>query len=345
MELEHRKQVLLRAVVDVHVRTAEPVGSKAIVESYQLPVRAATVRNELAEMTDLGFLIQPHTSAGRVPSDLGYRFYVDRLMEPPPQGEELRRGAAVLRQHAYDELDEILRQTCRLLSSLTRYASVASIPELDSQVVNQIHLTSLAPHRVLAVVIPHAGDVLHRFIETKEPVAPTTLTRLGGLLNEKLSTLTFEQVRLLPPTAFEETPGELRALCGTVLEALQDLLAPDPGAEVVVEGTSQIMRQPEFQDVARLETLLSALEQRQELLRVLRDSVSHRLTAIRIGGENPQAGMRECSLVAARYSLGQGAYGTIGVIGPTRMDYARAVSAVRAMAGCLSDLFGRLGIA
>lgn len=341
MDLPRRKQTLLRAVVDVYVRTAEPVGSQALVQSCQLGVKSATIRNELAEMTELGLLRQPHTSAGRVPSDQGYRFYVDRLLGSVPLGDEVWETTGSLRRHMHDELDEVLRQTCRLLSSLTQYASVASMPEPESYVPRQVHLTSLDPHHVLLVVIPPTGEVKHRILEVPGPVPPTRLTWLSKRITREASGLTVEQLRHHTVSAPDDLPEETAALYHQVWQALRDLIEPDAEAEVVVEGTTQILRQPEFRNLERLEAMLSALEERRELLRALRDSLAARTVTIRIGTENWQAGMQECSLVAARYSMGTGAYGSIGVVGPTRMDYRRAISAVEAMAQCLTELFGK----
>jgi heat-inducible transcriptional repressor len=278
-----------------------------------------------------------------VPSDRGYRFYVDRLMDPIPPAEELHDRASVLRRFVNEEMDEILRQTCRLLSGLTQYASVATTPELDAAAVGQVHLTSLDRRRVLVVLIPSTGEVKHRILETPHPVAPTRLSEVGARVGLLLAGKTGEQLRRFAPAAPDDLPEGTASLFNRVVQALRDMMEPKAEGEVVVEGANQMLRQPEFQNLERLEGLLSALEERQELMAALRDSTHVSVTSIRIGGENQQQGMQECSVVASRYWMGPGAHGSIGVIGPTRMDYGRAIAAVRTMADCLSELFGYLG--
>jgi heat-inducible transcriptional repressor len=337
-DLDERKQFLLRAIIHDYVATAEPVASQVLVQRYQLHVKSATVRNEMAEMAEMGLLRQPHTSAGRIPSDRGYRFYVDKLMPNVLPTADAEQQITRLRQAIYDEIDEVLRQTCRLLTSLTHYTAVATPPEASSLGLREVHLSPLDGRRCLLVVVPSSGEVKHRIIELGENLSASDLTRISNRLTEQLQGATAEALGALLTLEDENRPeGSFRQL----IEVVRDLLLPPSGQEVMVEGTRHMLHQPEFRDVSRLESLLEVLEERRSVLELLRTAVEDRKVQVVIGEENTEEGLRECSLVAARYTAGPNAYGAIGVIGPTRMEYSTAVSTVGLVAEHLSDLFGR----
>lgn len=338
-ELDARKQTILRYVVQDYITYAEPVASRMLVDRYGLRVKSATIRNELAEMAEMGYLRQPHTSAGRVPSHRGYRVYVDYLMPPrrPPAGIEERIWW--LRTHVGDELDEILRQTCRILASLTSYIAIASAPEANHGSVRQVLLTSLDAHRVLMVAVWDDGTVRHRVLEAAS-ASPRELTVVADALTRHAQagagTLAEISEPLSPPMA---------DLYGRAWQALTDMGRPSEIPDVVVEGTSKMVAQPEFRDAERLGAILAFLEERRSLLEVLRPAKRRPDVSVIIGVEHQSETVRECSLVAARYSAGRGAYGLIGVLGPMRMQYSETVGAVESLAGSLSDLLERLNAA
>ncbi len=334
--LDERKQFLLRAIIHDYVATAEPVASQVLVKRYHLQVKSATVRNEMAEMSEMGLLRQPHTSAGRIPSDKGYRVYVDRLMPAIALNADAEQRITSLRQALHDEIDEVLRQTCRLLTSLTRYTAVATPPETTSFSLREAHLSPLDGRRCLFVVVPSSGEVKHRILELSEPLSAAELTRISNRITDQLQGATSDTVSALLEMQGDARPeGPFRQL----LELLRDMLQPTSTQEVMVEGTRRMLQQPEFRDVARLEGLLEALEERRSVLELLRGAVADQQVQVIIGEETRDEGLRECSLVAARYSAGPGAFGAIGVIGPTRMEYGAAVSTVQIIARHLSDLF------
>lgn len=333
MELDARKQGVLRAIVTEYVRTAEPVGSERLAETHDFRAKAATIRNEMSILSQMGFVLQPHTSAGRIPSDLGYRFYVDRLME----ADTVR--ARVPRARFREELDEVLRQTCRILAGLTHCAAVATPPESAAITVQQIHVTPVTRTRVLLVVLLSSGAVEHRILEMGEAVPAATLTRVSNLLNEQMAGLTLEAAwgtRSAPPTEMRAVEGIVSRLVDSITEALR----PDVARDAVLEGSTQVLREPEYADEARREQLLRALENRREVLESLR--AMDREVDVTIGTENPIPSMREFSFVSSRYYVGSSLTGVIGVFGPTRMSYSSTIPAVRSMARLLGDVLTRI---
>lgn len=346
--IDHRKQVILKAVVTDYVRTVEPVGSHTLMTHYSLGVKSATIRNEMAELAELGYLHQPHTSAGRIPSDLGYRFYVDRLMEA---GGLARAEAASVRDRLSPrrtEMDIILEQTCRILSDLAQYASVATHPVLKDARISHISVAHVGQDKLLALLVLDDGRVLHEFLDLSPQSRKIDPAAATNFLMLKLNGETLESASTTETAA--EDPAELRELLARVTDFIKRESASIDETDVTTEGTGYIVQQPEFRDRKRLEAVLSVLEERSALYKlfssVILSSSKHgpRVTVI-IGTENPLEEMRDCSFVGARYRIAGRAAGTIGVLGPTRMDYRRAVSAVDFMARNLGDLLTALSVA
>ena len=341
LDLDTRKQTLLRYVVHDYVATAEPVASKRLVMRYRLQVKSATVRHELAEMSEMGYLRQPHTSAGRIPSDLGYRVYVDYLMPPERPLPGAYEQARWLQRRVGVELEEILRQTCRILASVTQYTAVASAPESEQVSVRQVLLTQLDKRHVLMVAVMTDGSVQHRILDVPGPVVPTQLSMVSDLLTRHAVKRRESAVALAPPPEAREV-SELLTRAAAVLE---DMLRPEDTDAVVVEGASHMARQPEFRDSEKLEPILGFLEERRSLIEVLRRAAARSCVTVMIGQESPEPSLQECSVVAARYRAGSGCCGAIGVIGPTRMEYRFAIPTVGLLAETLSQLLEDLGIA
>ena len=339
MNLDRRKQMLLEAIVMAYVQRAEPVGSQFLASQESLGVRSATIRNELAEMTDLGYLRQPHTSAGRIPSDQGYRYYVDHLMawdRLSPTDARTIRGAQKLSD---GDLEQLLAQTCRVLSSLTRYTSVATPPTSEEPLIRQVHVVQVAPSRLLAVVVLDNGQVVHRFCETTRQITPTVITQLGNALDDLLGDLPISRAGSVSPRidelhAYEE---ELRALLSVIGRGLAD-----EEGELLVDGASHMLEQPEFREANRVEPLVRFLEARRSAYETLWSMVRDHEITVSIGQENPHEAMHEVSVVAARYGAGSRTYGWVGVLGPTRMHYAQALPAVQYAAKTLTETLTRL---
>lgn len=341
MPLDSRKQALLQAIVVHYVDRAEPVGSSFLAAQTELNVRSATIRHELAEMTDLGYLRQPHTSAGRIPSDLGYRFYVDHLMRRRPLSAPHARRIHRAGASAAEGVEELLSETCRVLTGLTRYTSVASPPSEDDAVVRQIHLSRISPTRLLVVLVVNSGQVLHRFHQIDETWTDSQIERLGGRLSELL---VGEPAR----SAAEMTSSPRdTATWGDLLDQLLQLVARGVQAEseqIFVEGASRVLDQPEFREAERAEPVVRFLEERKTALEMLRALASSGEMAISIGHENPTELLSDASLVLARYRAGSRSTGWVGLLGPTRMNYASASAAVKCAAESLSGNLSRLGL-
>jgi heat-inducible transcriptional repressor len=329
MELDTRKQQVLRAVVMEYVRTAEPVGSERLADSHAFSAKAATLRNEMAALSTLGYLRQPHTSAGRIPSDKGYRFYVDRLMTPDIAAPRLPTI------HFDAELEEVLRQTCRLLTGITKCAAIATPPTRETVTVRQIHITAVGEARALVVTLLSSGQVEHRLVDIGKAVAPSALTRLENVFNEHLGGLSLDAARVAPVTLAADMSA-LAGVAAKVRDVVAEIVTGDDMQDTVVEGATQVLREPEFQDEDRRERLLQALEDRRRLLESLR--ALDGAVDVMIGAENPQPEMHEFSFVSTRYFVGTRMTGIIGVFGPTRMAYSSAIPAVRSMARRLGAL-------
>lgn len=340
--LGDRKQRILKAIVHEHVETAEPVGSEMLVVHYDFGVRSATIRNEMAEMAEMGYLRQPHTSAGRVPSDMGYRFYVDRLMgatvlptQDTARAKETLASVAAVVDHA-------ITQTCRILSSLTHYTSIATQPYNEDTVIRHINLSRVAGGKLLMVVVLSDGRVEHRIMSQGTPVSDAEITRVSNALVGRFAEKAIDSLILVDGPDVEP----INSLWDDALTALRKViesLSPSQG-NVWVEGTGHILRQPEFKEPEKIECVMALLEERKQLYQLLSRVILGPEVSIVIGSENPYEEMQSTSFVAAKYKIGDRVAGTIGVVGPTRMDYGRAVSAVEVMARNLGELLTNLSL-
>ncbi|HET8599584.1 MAG TPA: heat-inducible transcriptional repressor HrcA [Segeticoccus sp.] len=339
---EDRRLSVLRAIVQDYVRTSEPVGSKSLLERHQLGVSAATVRNDMAALEEEGLISAPHTSAGRIPTDAGYRMFVDRLSSIKPLSRAERAAIAQFLEGAVD-LDDIVERTVRLLASLTHQVAVMQYPSLTRSQVRHIELVPLGPQRLMLVLIVGTGRVEQRVLDTEDLVADLTTPRgeqvvsdLRGRLNGeaagRMLTEAAERLQSLP----EQFDPESRELARRVVQALDDALVEEREERVVLAGTANLARVgPDF--ALSIGPVLEALEEHVVLLKLLGhirgadDSV-----VVSIGAENPHVGLRSASVVSTGY--GSGRLAGLGVLGPTRMDYPTTMAAVRAVAHYVSDI-------
>lgn len=342
LDLDDRKERILGAIITDYVATAEPVGSQMLVERYGLGVKSATVRNEMAELSGRGLLRQPHTSAGRVPSDLGYRYFVSRLMVIAPIGESEARSARGEMERVSSEMDAILRRTCALLARMTRLPALATPPDADKTRIHQIFLAP-SDDRLLLVVLLSNGRTERGLISAPSPAHD--LLPLVNALNERYGGLPLASARLLDPTR-EVPPAELGRLTPLWQRTLGEIVlfarALAEEATVFVEGAETVLEQPEFRDVERLGQFLTLLQRRAALLEILETSPE---PTIRIGAELGRPALADFAVVSSPYFIGSREKGSLGVVGPSRMDYARTSAAVRFMADTVSELLTRLAFA
>ena len=345
MYLDERKQKILGAVVRDYVETVRPLGSEDLAARHQWGIKSATIRNELAELAEMGLLRQPHTSAGRIPSDQGYRFYVDHLMLTSSLDEV--GGPITDEEDQALEMERLLRRTCALLTRTTSYTSVATPPRPADTQVRQIFVSPAGEDRLLVVMLLSTGQVENRLLCPSPSDAPTPspadIVSLGNALNAAFAGKALDT---LPSETFfapAEFVPALRALYGLLATAAQQMaLAAADEDSVYVEGASEILRQPEFRDVAKIESVLETLQRGTLLFQTLSRALLGPDVTVVIGAENHVPAMTECSVVTASYYVGRRKRGTIGVVGPTRMDYDRAVPAVGFFSRALSRTLGRL---
>jgi heat-inducible transcriptional repressor len=325
--LDDRKLAVLRAIVEDFVSTNEPVGSKALVDRHSLDVSPATIRNDMAVLEEQGFIVQPHTSAGRIPTDKGYRLFVDRLSAVRPFSTAERRAIETFLAGAYD-LDDVVTRTVRLLAQLTRQVAVVQYPSLHRSSVRHIELVPVADRRLLLVLITDTGRVEQRAVETAGPVTEDAITHLRAVLNACLDGRRLAEAAALIGELSERIPPQERANATAVFSVILETLVERHEEKIVVGGAANLAPA----DFSRgLHEVLEALEEQVVLMRLL-GSGDDALVTVRIGAENQVEGLRGTSVVAAGYGSGEEALAKLGVLGPTRMDYPTAMGAVRAVA-------------
>ena len=331
---EERRLAVLRAIVQDYVGTEEPVGSKALTERHRLGVSPATVRNDMAALEDEGYIAQPHTSAGRVPTDKGYRLFVDRLTTLKPMSAAERRAISSLLDGAVD-LDDVVQRSVRLLAQLTRQVAVVQYPSLSRSTVRHIEVVALAPTRLLIVAILSSGRVEQRLVELERPVADDDLADLrllvnrsatGRIIAEALTGLRQSVSRVEDPTT--------AAVIDALVEAMSDHRSDE---RVAVGGTANLARYGDSFDLD-VRPLLEALEEHVVLLKLLGEATTGGTLMVRIGHEGPYQELSSTSVVATGYGPRNDALATLGIVGPTRMDYPGTMSAVRAVARYVSRI-------
>lgn len=341
--LDERKQIILKAIVHDYTSAGIPVSSEMLAYRYRLGVRSATIRNEMAEMSEMGYLRQPHTSAGRVPSDLGYRFYVDRLMSGPGLSSDEESGVLESYNQAPAETESLLHLTCRLLSALTHQASVAMESTVTGATIKHISLSLIDDRRLLLAVVASDGRVEHSILELRKPAIHRAVSRLSQVLTEQFSGLRVDGVH---SPNLDSPPDKARDLAieyQIAVRALRQLCRGISDGDVYVEGSGHILSQPEFKESKKLEALIEAFEERRALYQTLSAALLGPETTIIIGSENPYPEMRDCSFVTANFRIGGLPRGAIGIIGPTRMNYRRAVASVNLLTRNLNELLAAIG--
>jgi heat-inducible transcriptional repressor len=339
--LNDRKQKILHAVVTDYIQTAEPVGSRTISRRYRMDLSAATIRNEMADLEELGFLVQPHTSAGRIPSQQGYRFYVDALMDATSltQQEEGYLSGVFTQLQKMREIEQIIQQTAKAISAITKYTSMVLGPQFQRSAFKQMRLIPLDREKALVVLLTDTGYIRNKMIDLPKALSHEELEKIIGYLNEQLAGQTLSG---LSAAQLQKMRSDLYAridLLNHMLQLLEESSAESDG-RVFLGGTSNILNQPEFKDVEKVKHLLSLFEEGERLSFVLETSLDG--VSIRIGTENLITEMSDCSLVTASYQLHDRPVGAIGVLGPTRMEYAKVIAVIEHIAAQLNHVLKAL---
>ncbi len=343
-ELSERENLILQAAVHSYITTAEPVGSRAIVKRFGLDLSAATVRNVMADLEEAGYLQQLHTSSGRVPTDRGYRYYVDYLMRAQELTLQERARIESELTSRLSDADDVMRQTSHLLALLSHQTGIVESPNEGDAQVNRIELIPVTPARVAVLIADSVGRVRTHMVSIEPSIETAMVPRLSAFLNENFRGVPVDRLMISVQTRLRMFMDEQRRVAEEALRVLQLLPANRPGT-LYLEGATQLFEQPEFRDVDRAREVFVLLDEKERLLEILRSAVmqteSPRATVL-IGREAPGQGVDGISLVAAPYMVGTKQVGMIGVLGPRRMPYQKVTALVDYTAGLLSRLLTRL---
>lgn len=344
LQLQPRKKRILQAVVEKYVETAEPIGSRTLVRELNLGISSATVRNDLAELEDMELLTHPHTSAGRMPTDLGYRLYVNELLPNPLPLVSLsdRLRAAAL------DMERILENACRILAQLTSYTAVVLVPTEERDAMKHVQLGNVntdarvRPHRVLVVLMTSAGHVEHCLFEAPSYVAPSRLQRIARFLDTKLKGRTLSSIKTLSYADIADPQELVDPFAEKAFEFVKESITAQADDKVLVEGIVYILNQPEFSRIDKAREVLSALEEPALLTSLMSVPLRQLEVTVIIGREHEWSPIQETSFIGAPYGMGNQWLGSIGVLGPTRMKYSEALPMVqhlaRQLGQCLAEM-------
>ena len=340
-QLDERKTKILKAIIRTYMETGEPVGSRTISKYTDLNVSSATIRNEMSDLTEMGYIVQPHTSAGRIPSDKGYRLYVDELMkEKEAEIAEIRD----LMIEKTDQMDKVLKKVAKVLASNTNYAAMVWVPQYSGSRIKFIQLSRVNPDQLVAVVVSDHNVVRNQIIQLEEEMDDQTILKLNLLLNTNLNGLPIQDINLGMIARLKEQAGMHSAVVATVLDAVAGMIQVDEeDMEIYTSGATNIFKYPELADTAKASELISTFEEKKELADLVKEHMAgtdETGISVYIGDEMPIRTMKDCSVVTATYELGQGMHGTIGIIGPKRMDYENVVDSLKALKDQLDQLVG-----
>ena len=338
MELSERSKSILNAIISSYIATAEPVGSRTITKRYEMGISPATVRNIMADLEEMGYLLQPHISAGRVPTDKAYRFYIDMLLEVkalPKQQEEAINNYPLPRE----DFHHLMQETSRLLSGLSHYCGVVMAPKPAETVYKHIEFIRLSGRKALAIFVSNSGIIHNRMISLDEDLTQKELEQVSAFLNRELSGKTLNEIRARILALMEEDRNKYTKLLARLMHTWQDTVEEqsDEG-ELFVGGLSEMFNIPDFHDMARMKELFYAFEEKHRLLKLLDRAMDAEGVQVFIGSENPFFDMQGVSLVVASYKGEGNVVGTLGVIGPSRMPYNTVIPLV----DCTAKVLGRL---
>lgn len=339
MELTERKKKILQAIIRNYLETGEPVGSRTISKYTDLNLSSATIRNEMADLEEMGYILQPHTSAGRIPSDAGYRLYVDAMME------EKQKEVDELKVELLDKeekLDSLLKQTAKLLATNTNYATLISSPTTHRNKLKFIQLSKVGGNQLLAVIVAEGNVIKNSILPITEELDDENVLKLNILLNTHLNGLSIEEINLGMITAMKQQAGIHSDIIGDVIDAVAAAIHEEDDLEIYTSGTNNIFRYPELSDNQRASELITTFEEKQVLGKLVRDTLTDENNTgiqVYIGNESPISQMNDCSIVTATYDLGDGMKGTIGIVGPKRMDYDKVVDNLKTVMKQLDSIY------
>ena len=339
MELDERKMKILKAVIRTYLETGEPVGSRTISKYTDLNLSSATIRNEMADLEEMGYILQPHTSAGRIPSDKGYRLYVDDMMrEKEKEVEEMKE----MLLEKEDKMDHLLKQVAKVLANNTNYATMISAPAVHHNKLKFIQLSRVDEKQLLAVIVVEGNMIRNNILHVDEALDDETLLKVNMLLNTSLNGLSIGEINLGMIANMKQKAGIHSQIISDVIDAVAEAIRADEDLEIYTSGANNIFKYPELSDGNKASEIISAFEEKRQLTELVQETLSdEKNTGIQvyIGEETPMSTMKDCSVVTATYELGSGMKGTIGVIGPKRMDYEKVVDALKNLKHQMDKLY------
>ena len=338
LELDERKLKILQAIIQNYLETGEPVGSRTISKYTDLNLSSATIRNEMADLEELGYILQPHTSAGRIPSDKGYRLYVDMMLKD--KTTEINDAKSILLEKA-DKLEKLLQQVAKLLAVNTNYATVVSAPKYKHKKVKFIQITDVDESQLLAVIVIDGNIVKNKIITLTQKVDKETILKLNLILNTFLQGLDLTEINLSIIQQMKDQAREYSDLLTRILDAISEAVSEEDDL-IYTSGATNILKYPELTDNNKAAELLYTFEEKQQLSHMMTDmntDDNERGIQVYIGKETPVEAMKECSVVTATYEIEEGVYGKIGIVGPKRMDYEKVVNTLQTLMVKLDDIF------
>ncbi len=339
MELDERKQKILKAIISNYLETGEPVGSRTISKYTDLNLSSATIRNEMADLEELGLIMQPHTSAGRIPTDQGYRLYVDHMMAE--KDNEMQEMKTRLLERV-DKMESLLKQVAKVLAFNTNYATLVTAPQYQNKKLKFIQLSQVDDNQLLAVIVVDGNVIKNKMMQVERPLENDELLKLNVLLNTFLQGASLQDINLEMIQTIKTQAGEFADIMENIFQGIAEAIHDADEVEIYTSGTTNMLKYPELGDIEQTTKLLEALEDRQGLDELIDESMNSDNSngiQVYIGEEAPVSNMKDCSIVTATYELAEGAKGTIGIIGPKRMDYKKVVSTLKNLTGELDTIF------
>ena len=341
--LDERKRKILKAIIKTYMETGEPVGSRTISKNTDLNLSSATIRNEMSDLEEMGYIIQPHTSAGRIPTDKGYRFYVDNILKDKMSELDEREKKVTEKEdlliEKVDKVETLLQNMAKVLANNTNYATMVSAPKSQENKIKFVQLSVIDENQLLCTVVSDKNHVVNRIIKTAQQISQEMIVRLNVALNTVLAGLSLEEINLGVISTLTSQAGELEGLVNEVLKTITEAIATEAQMKIYTSGATNIFKYPELSDKERASQLLTTLEEKSQLTELINESDEETGIQVYIGSESPVKSMKDCSVVTATYELEDGFKGTIGIIGPKRMDYEKVVETLRTVKEQLSETF------
>lgn len=341
MALNDRKIQILQAIINDYIETAEPVGSRTIAKKYNLGISSATIRNEMSDLEEMGFILQPHASSGRIPSDMGYRLYVDHLMQQKELSQEEQRYLQSIISRDVSQIDYLMEETAKAISLLTNYTTFISEPVGQGTRIKQLRLLPLDSTSILLVIATGDNFIKNHVMKMGNVPSEETIFRIGLGLNHILQGKTLQEIDGAAISRMQQELAEYQELLQPILKAIEATMRAAEKVQVHMSGAKNILAFPEFSDIQKAKSLFQTLEEKDVLVTLLEESKSNDMQIL-IGSENTVQGMKDCSVITATYKMGENTRGTIGIVGPTRMDYSQVISVLNGMVRNIENVLRNL---